>query len=151
MARHACAEMNSNNAAASTREEGAFSSCLPFCCDAQPKHLPLTREPQWPSRVTLTQGKNQAASTEAQPGRTATVVESVLPSLYSLTHEHREAQDQERPRPHDPHEDAVLVEVILLRKVLPAIPKAGVDELTRPCPHEYYREKPDLPQRRTGS
>lgn len=53
----------------------------------------------------------------------------VLPYPFLKTHQHREAQYQQRPGPHYPHEDAVLVEVVLPREVLPAIPEARVDEL----------------------
>lgn len=46
-----------------------------------------------------------------------------------LTHKHREAQQQQRARPHDPHEDTMLIEVVLSCKILPAISKMSVDEL----------------------
>lgn len=61
-----------------------------------------------------------------------------------LTHEHREAQYKKRPGPHDPHEDAVLVEVVLPREIAPAISEIGVDEFTQPRAPKYHREQPDL-------
>lgn len=61
-----------------------------------------------------------------------------------VTHEHRKTQYQQRPGPHDPHEDPVFVKVVLTREIVPAISEVGVDELTQSRAPEYHREQPDL-------